>query len=320
MYYYTVAPPTIISIYPTPPLILDSFTLGLPLNYDETVLTCLAFGAPELTSVDWLKINSQGGHSSRVTSHRSGLYSADLAFPNGFRVDDVGSYVCTATSNDRTSRQSSQFTLGRSTRLVLPVVQTPCSVNTDMVFFQIHIINTSCSIWDESAKEQALFAIQQSVVGVLTAQCEACNPGSLELNMEPVCSGQNTIVNGTISGNTQDVFCALDSWYRSGSTVRLRNGLYLIDHRCTLKIDSLTDDVGCAKEVAIGQQLAPAIVGSAASVGGLLVIGGGVAVIVIVIAALYIRRRYDIFIKHTGYSVSLISGSRSSGPQFNLVQ
>lgn len=259
---------------------------------------------PLLTSVDWFKITNQGSRerrSSNVNTHRSGYFSADLVFPNGFRFDDVGSYVCTATSNDRTSAQSSEFTLELVTSPVFPpFMPVPCLqlVNSDTVYFQILILNASCSDWDASLKQQIIYEIQQSIVGVVTARCDECSAGSdaVMLNTEPTCSSQRTIIRGTISSETQDVFCTLNSWHQSGSTVQFRNTLHLIDQSCNLEIESL-NDMACSEvtETEIvpatvqRQQLAAAAVGSTA-VGVLLAIAAAV-VVICVTAVLLIRRR-----------------------------
>lgn len=296
---HPAAPPTVFTVFPTPPFILKSFALSVPLDYEENILTCLAFGVPLLTSVDWYKITNHGNrerHLSTVNTHRSGYSSADLVFPDGFQFSDAGSYVCTATSNERTSAQSSGVTLMLITSpMFLPVTPVPCFAGTDTVNFQIHILNASCNEWDASLIQQVMFEIQQSLVGVVTARCDECIQGSdaIMLNMEPMCNAQRTIIRGVISRETEDVFCTLNSWHQSGSAVRFRNTLHLIDRTCNFKVESLSSTI-CSgvttEEVIIEPQASSAAAGSAAAVGALLVVA--TAVIISVAAAVFVHRRY----------------------------
>lgn len=179
--------------------------------------------------------------------------------------------------------------------MFLPVTPVPCFAGTDTVNFQIHILNASCNEWDASLIQQVMFEIQQSLVGVVTARCDECIQGSdaIMLNMEPMCNAQRTIIRGVISRETEDVFCTLNSWHQSGSAVRFRNTLHLIDRTCNFKVESLSSTI-CSgvttEEVIIEQQASSAAASSAAAVGALLVVA--TAVIISVAAAVFVHRRY----------------------------
>lgn len=254
---------------------------------------------PRLTSVDWFKVTGDGAlerFSDTATRHRSGFFSAQLVFPNGFRSTDSGNYVCSARSNDRNSPLSAGFML--ELQASLPTLPTaPCSVDSNAVYFEMNVLDSGCYEWDANLKQQVIFQLQRSILGVLTVQCEQCSliSDSLMITAQPICSSQAAVFRGVISRDTQDIFCALNSWLQSGSTVPVKNSLHLIDRSCNLRIESLnstdteciTITTGGTTDEKLQAQLSPAV-GPTVSIAVLLVVGA--VAVVGVIAVVKIRR------------------------------
>lgn len=258
----------------------------MPLDYSGVTLTCLAFGVPIITSVDWYRVNSEGSterYSSNINRHQLGFFSSKLIFPSGFRPSDAGLYACLAHSMDVTSTQTAAFTLEPS-MASLPAPPAPCLANSTMAF-QIEVLSTSCSEWDASLKQQVTFEVQRSLIGVLAVQCDECNlitHDDLMLTVEPICNSRGSLFRGVISRETQAIFCTLNTWVQLGSTIRIRNTLQLIDSSCSLEIKSLNSTECELKAQDIQEALlSPTVIGSTASVLGVAVVGAVLASITI---------------------------------------
>lgn len=240
-----IAQYSIISVFSTPPHVLNVFTLNIPLGYNKVVLTCLTIGFP---IVEWLKITENGQERILSSIRNNTLFvSAKLIFWNGLESNDAGSYVCSAKS-DRYSSKTTAFTLMVSE--TPPLDLPPCLGNdTIPVYFQIRVLDTSCRMWQEYQKESIRIQFSRLINSLLPILCEECTFDNLVITEGPTCSSKiasaalfrgNIITNATIE-LTKEVFCALSSWQQLGSTIAVNNSLHQVDRTCDLRIASLEE-------------------------------------------------------------------------------
>lgn len=235
-----LAPPKITSIFSTPPYVMGSFMLNIPIGYSEVALTCLASTSNfSMYPLHWYRktLEFQELVQSNM-SIKKNLISTELIFSNGFQFYDSGEYLCSAGNEKRNSTSTVFLILEGNPRQAMH----PCtSPTTD--FFRIQVLDTNCKEWNLTKKQEILNFFTQSILSVLSNRCPVCNINEdyISLPIEPTCSNGAAIFRGMFSAQllTQDLYCAFSSWHQSGPAIALDDGIYLVDYRCSLSVTSL---------------------------------------------------------------------------------
>lgn len=248
---------------------MNSFKLSIPENYRGVVLTCLAFETPLLS---WFK-NTGTGQQEVISDFRSRgrTSSAELIFTNGFKGFDVGEYAC--SSSDSLS-QITIFTIGLGDSG--PSVPS-CSLDSTTRLFQIRVLGTRCSRWDENLKQVIKSQFLRSIMAILLVLCVECsfNADNLRIIDGPVCSSQiegAALFRGIIA-DSRIAFCDLMSWQQSGPIVVIDDSLHLVDQHCDLIVTSLTTPECLVQKSASESGMLITIVAGSASGLGLVLVG-----------------------------------------------
>lgn len=292
-----VVPPTITSVFSTYPyFFLNSTTVSVPTNYREAVLTCLAYGSPAITSLSWVKITESGQKQiiSDTTNRDSRLFVfVEIVFENGFQSSDAGNYSCIPYINDRALPHTAVYTITRG----FTVHPVQCSVNTDVVYFEIRVLNTSCGEWDPTLKQLITFQILRSIKGILAVNCDECSVDDTNLvsNGLVMCSSKvegAALFRGLISNsarqNIKNIFCALRNWQQVRPAIIINDSLRQVDRRCNLMMSSQNDLSGPECGFAVVESALTSTVAGSTSAVGLLAL---VALVGFVVFAQIIRTR-----------------------------
>lgn len=211
-------------------------------NFRDGVVTCNAFGLPP-PSVEWSVPQS----SEATTSHirQSVFISTTLQFSNGFLLNDVGTYDCIVQN----STVSESITLSQAASPAIITAPAPCQVNSKNVSFQLRVLTTDCSPWDEALKQQIASNFKYVLTGGIISQCQSCviDVDEIMVTQGPDCSVVKdgaTVFQGSIWNNkindTRDTFCALRNWWMLRPLVRISDDLQLTDVDCVMLVDSKT--------------------------------------------------------------------------------
>ena len=267
--FFTSGSTSISSIYSSAPYTIDSFTLRIPVNYRDVALTCLAQNTARATSPRWYRRTEFGLQESSSSSLQVTKNSimALLTFINGFQPSDVGEYVCSEDNNFTTAA----FTIEVGEELSADQ-EPPCTESNNI--FQIQLLDTGCDRWSEREKLVNKVWFLDSLVNILSSLCVSCSSVAAEnimLTEKDTCSAGALTFRGTLINLDRNgvAFCALTSWYRSGSAVVINNHLYLVNRECKIAIDSL-DATVCGESAASSMTLI-IICGAAAGSGLFLV-------------------------------------------------
>ncbi len=245
--------PVITSIYPNSPgVVLNTYSeYVVPIGHSGTVFTCTAFGWP-IPFVEWLR---DGQYlTGRVRSEfvhiaESSFVSAQLIWEDGFYPFDVGNYTCIV--RDLPASQivihskliSIDYSPVSSSSII---AQAPCAVNSLETHFQIRVLNTNCSLWENDLKQLIARDLSDVLRSAVSSECHYCMVASDNVEVVGVtCSEQvehAVLLRGVIRtgqlNETESVFCALSRWKQNGPSLLLNGSSHFVDQECGLRVDS----------------------------------------------------------------------------------
>jgi hypothetical protein len=235
------ASPLVTSVFSTPPYVLNSFTLSIPVLYSGVALTCLAANFRSLDySLQWYKRTRPGQEQVSSASEVTGSFmTAKLIFENGFQLSDIGEYGCSMQNNT----MPTSFTI-KPGRPLFDV--PPCSLysTSNPITFRIRILDTRCDEWSEVEVKLAKIQYLQSVTSVVSYQCPSCSitNHSLTLAADNSCRDGALVFTGLIGGQLDNrhnhviISCLLKAWKQQGSTITVDNKLHHVDSDCALTV------------------------------------------------------------------------------------
>lgn len=237
------------SITPSRPLFFSSpSTVMVTVGYTGVILTCIATAWPLPLTVGWVSsAMNLSSLSTRILDTRFVLTT--LRFDSGFKITDVGSYTCVVMGES--TSQSRTVKLVHTIRTVT-TERIECQVNTDKLFYQIRVLNTSCNTWSRSLMRLTESNLRDTVTSAITSQCGNCDPSStaVVVTNQTACSNsvnRAALFRGTITSTTiaqaKLFFCEFQEWQQTGPAIYLTSNdplLFHVDRECTLKSESLT--------------------------------------------------------------------------------
>ena len=302
--------PTIVSIYPTFPVItsssslLSSFIYEVPLGYQGTVVTCAALGW--LTpAVEWMKDNGTLVESRMVSdavqNPNRAFVLARLRWIDGFLESDAGDYTCVVRASDTDAVSYHVISLELQTEPPPPTLPPPlCSVSSGEVSFEVRVLDTDCSTWEEELVADITRDFMNALVSISSAACQDCVVTSQNIRVAGVSCSEDgaALFSGTVltgdSSRTTNIICTLTQWQQSGPQVIINGNYVLVDSSLRL-LAALGTTASTAASTAAPQTKPPAdpplviIVG--ASVGGVVVLLVLIVVVACCCFVLSLRKR-----------------------------
>ena len=257
----------------------QAFTYIVPLNYVGTTLVCAASGWP-VPEIEWLKDGLPVPINNGVVSQSvamSTTISARLSWTRYFLSSDAGRYECVVRKPNTVVPITSQTVYLKAENLTLTQPSMPCSVEDQLIYFQIRVLGTGCVGWD--SEQSALIATEfhDELLDVLRTQCN-CQVTETELEVLglPQCS---TKVNGAAvfrgriqtssQGKPEQLFCSLSSWQQKSPLIRINSQFQAVDTTCPIESSgslngeecvSPTPTIGLTEKAAIGGAVAVIVI------------------------------------------------------------
>lgn len=223
-----------------------------PTGFTGLALTCLVFGSPT-PHVEWQyegKALPDGVVSLRSVLTDMAQVSANLWFRTGFNSSFNGAYQCIVRENEL----SDVAVIGERQLIENNDISTTsppptCTVNSDLVNFQIRILETDCTSWGDSIRESISNALEDDIARIIQMECNCTFTSDfVQAHELPTCStmvANSVVFRGTIATDsaieTERAFCALSNWQQSSPSININSQLFTVDSDCSLKIDSFSN-------------------------------------------------------------------------------
>lgn len=263
------------------------------------IFSCNVIGWPP-PDVSWIRqVDSTRMYSYTTIAENSAFIIATLQFPDGFQQGDSGLYACLVEEGGEIT-DSRFITLVQNSTENLIVSTIPlvmCESVLDPVIFQIRVLTSQCSTWEDDLAQQIASSFVSAVKSAIYSLCQDCAITNDTLAVfGPICSSSvdgAAFFKGTITttndNESSSILCALNRWIQSKPTILLDQEKYRIDENCPIILTSILSSRECKPIIAN-----PALLIAATSA-----VGGAVLLIFIVICAIFVfvllrdsRKRY----------------------------
>ena len=219
----------------------------IPLEFTGVALTCMGFGWPT-PLIRWTK--DSGALPSGVTSvvtTKQGRVKANLYFTTPFSASFIGAYKCElAKAGSQEGREvSQQVQLFQGMSQSGGMAKECQEITSNSILFQLRVLNTGCISQLSKGQAQIVEEFQNLLYRTFLSICN-CDLGPDHISIIFMwCSKykeESVVFRGSIQTNssslTGNIFCILYRWQMSGALVSVNDLLFVLDSRCSLKIDS----------------------------------------------------------------------------------
>lgn len=213
------------------------------------IFSCNVIGWPP-PDVAWISNEASDRMYSHTTlAENSAFNIATLQFPDGFQEEDSGLYTCVVEEDGEITDSKFVRLVQNNTEgnIVSTIPLVTCEYVLDPVIFQIRVLTTQCSTWEDDLAQQIASSFVSAVKSAIYSLCQDCAiPDDTLAVYGPLCSNSvegAAFFKGTITttndNQSSSILCALNRWIQSRPTILLNQETHLIDEDCPIILASL---------------------------------------------------------------------------------
>ena len=248
------------TIFPAPSVDITSSTHDsavinyyVPLEFTGIALTCMGFGWPP-PSIRWTKdsVALPTGVTSVVTT-KQGRVKANLNFTTPFSASFIGAYKCelAKAGSQEGNEVSRPVQLFQGKSQGGGKAKACQEITSNSFFYHLHILNTGCLLQPSKRWVQTVEVFQNLLYRTVLSICN-CDlvPDHISVIFMWCTNSKEGAVmfRGSVQTNssslTGTIFCTIYRWQRSGALVSVNGSLFVLDNRCSLKLN-LNEEKEC---------------------------------------------------------------------------